>query len=63
MDSKQKNKTKLNKVLLWYQTESSYKVMEDVMDGVTVSNFWISYYKNTFKEDVLAGESAESKTL
>lgn len=63
MDSKQKNKTKLNKVLLWYQTESSYKVMEYVMDGVTVSNFWISYYKNTFIEDVLAGESAESKTL
>lgn len=63
MDSKQKNKTKLNKVLLWYQTESSYKVMEYVMDGVTVSNFWISYYKNTFIEDVLAGESSESKTL
>lgn len=63
MDSKQKNKTKLNKVLLWYQTESSYKVMEYVMDGVTVSNFWKSYYKNTFIEDVLAGESAESKTL
>lgn len=63
MDSKQKNKTKLNKVLLWYQTESSYKVMEYVMDGVTVSNFWISYYKNTFIEDVLVGESAESKTL
>ena len=37
--------------------------MEYVMDGVIVSNFWISYYKNTFIEDVLAGESSESKTL
>ena len=58
-----KNKTKLKKVLLWYQTESSFKVMEYVMDGVTVSNFWISYYRNTFIEGALAGESAESKTL
>lgn len=49
--------------MLWYQTESSFKVIEYVMDGVTVSNFWISYYRNTFIEGALAGESAESKTL